>query len=190
MVMSLFTVEVKRQGPLELLLEPSFPVGYIGSLYRVKRMAAVPPPSSDLLVAVFIVVTALLPTSDCRLFRHDAVFILFFPPTALRRWLVADAFLCRCLFFSGFRSCAAISLLKLSLLLIYLGCIRYTFWSFLLELLTPACHSCKRMTTFDGLLLSSCPQVCSACSLSPPAFRCAARQTIFYICRARLLLLL
>ena len=41
-------------------------------------MAAAPPPSSDLLVAVFIVVTALLPTSYVDLFRHDAVFILFF----------------------------------------------------------------------------------------------------------------
>ena len=157
---------------------------------RRERMAAVPP----LLQTCLLQSSSLLPHCYRRrtvdLFRYDAVFILFFPPTALKRWLVADAFLCRCLFFSGFRSCAAISLLKLSLLLIYLGCILYTFWSFLLELLTPACRSCKRMTTFDGLLLSSCPQVCSACSLSPPAFRCAARQTIFYICRARLLLLL
>ena len=49
-------------------VEPSYPVGYIGSLYLLEESGwpLSPPPSSDLLVAVFIVVTALLPTSDCR----------------------------------------------------------------------------------------------------------------------------
>ena len=56
------------RGSLRNIVEPSYPVGYIGSLYLLDESGwpLSPPPSSDLLVAVFIVVTALLPTSDCR----------------------------------------------------------------------------------------------------------------------------
>jgi len=56
------------RGSLRNIVEPSYPVGYIGSLYLLDGSGwpLSAPPSSDLLVAVFIVVTALLPTSDCR----------------------------------------------------------------------------------------------------------------------------
>eukprot|EP00964_Phaeocystis_antarctica_P106071 scaffold71012_cov64-Phaeocystis_antarctica.AAC.1 len=91
---------IRRQSPLAWfsgtqrhLLEPSYPVGYIGSLYLLdlRGWPVSPPPSSDLLVAVFIVVTALLPTSrTVDLFRHDAVFILFLSYPIIA-WDAADS---------------------------------------------------------------------------------------------------
>ena len=69
--------------------EPSYPVGYIGSLYLLDGSGwpLSPPPSSDLLVAVFIVVTACLPTwhrfaSARRGVRF--VFLVAFLPAASR----------------------------------------------------------------------------------------------------------
>ena len=46
---------------------------------RRERMAAVPPPSSDLLVAVFIVVTACLPTPDGRFASARRGVLFVFP---------------------------------------------------------------------------------------------------------------
>ena len=61
--MSLFTVEVNRQGPLELLLEPSYPVGYIGSLYLlVNRGWPLPPPLLQACLLQSSFVTACLRT--------------------------------------------------------------------------------------------------------------------------------
>ena len=56
--------EADSRGSLRNIVEPSYPVGYIGSLYLLDGSGwpLSPPPSSDLLVAVFIVVTACLPT--------------------------------------------------------------------------------------------------------------------------------
>ena len=56
--------EADSRGSLRNIVEPSYPVGYIGSLYLLDGSGwpLSAPPSSDLLVAVFIVVTACLPT--------------------------------------------------------------------------------------------------------------------------------
>ena len=80
------------RGSLRNIVEPSYPVGYIGSLYLLDESGW--PLSPPLLQTCLLQSSSLLPHCYRRrtvdLFRHDAVFVLFFPPTALMRWLVAD----------------------------------------------------------------------------------------------------
>ena len=117
-------------------MEPSYPAGYIGSLYLLEGSGW--PLSPPLLQTCLLQSSSLLPHVYRRrtvaLLRHDAVFFLFFPPAALRM-VSCGCFPLPLPFLFRFRSRAAVcvgpSLLKLSL--IYLGCTLYTF-NFLLEL--------------------------------------------------------
>ena len=94
------------------------------------------------------------------LLRHDAVFVLFFPPAALRMVSCGCFFPCRCLFFSDFAAAPqyASPCPKLAQAFSILGV--YTIHFLQLLARTAYARSCKRMITFDGLLLSSRPGMC------------------------------
>ena len=126
---------------------------------RGERMAAVPPPSSDLLVAVFIVVTACLPTPDGRFASARRGVLFVFPARRpedgkLRMLSLAAAV------FSDFAAAPqyASPCPKLAQAFSTLGV--YTIHFLQLLARTAYARSCKRMITFDGLLLSSRPGMC------------------------------
>ena len=137
-------------------------------------MAAVPPPSSDLLVAVFIVVTACLPTPDGRFASARRGVLFVFPARRpedgkLRMLSLAAAFSFPISQPRRSMRRRALSLLKLFLSLIYLGCILYTFCSFLLELLTPArAKEGLHLMAYFFQVAQEC--ACSACRCEPPCF--------------------
>ena len=120
---------------------------------RGERMAAVPPPSSDLLVAVFIVVTACLPTPDGRFASARRGVLFVFPARRpedgkLRMLSLAAAF------------SFPISQPRRSTRRPY-ACLSYRLYTWgvhythLQLLARTACHSCKRMTLMASSKLPS-----------------------------------
>ena len=151
------------RGSLRNIVEPSYPVGYIGSLYLLDGSGW--PLSPPLLQTCLLQSSSLLPHVYRRgiaLLRHDAVSFLFFPPAALRM-VSCGCFPCRCLFFSNFAAAPQYAspcpkLAQAFPIANILGV--YTIHFLQLLARTAYARSCKRMTTFDGLLLSSCPGMC------------------------------
>ena len=145
-------------------LEPSYPVGYIGSLYLLDGSGW--PLSPPLLQACLLQSSSLLPHVHRRgiaLLRHDAVSVLFFPARRPEDGKLRMLFPCRCLFFSDFAAAPQYAspcpkLAQAFPIANILGVYTVHFLQLLAR--TAYARSCKRMTTFDGQLLSSCPGMC------------------------------
>ena len=129
---------------------------------RRERMAAAPPPFSGLLVAVFIVVTACSPTWHRFASARRGVRFVF-PARRPEDGKLRMLFPCRCLFFSDFAAAPQYAspcpkLAQAFPIANILGVYTVHFLQLLAR--TAYARSCKRMTTFDGQLLSSCPGMC------------------------------